>query len=139
MLALMASPVAHEHATGIVKERMDGMAVMAKSMKSIGQRIKTGRHLEAIPVDAKAMLPMASKIVEWFPRGTDQHPSEARAGIWKNWPDFETKAHALEAELSRLGAVDPRDSKAIIAQVRAVTRTCGACHDLYREKTRRHE
>jgi cytochrome c556 len=139
MIAFMSSPVAHEHATGIVKERMDGMKVMAKSMKTIGQRIKAGRDLGTIPADAKAMLPTASKIAEWFPADSNQHPSEAKPDIWKNWPDFETKAHALEAELSKLGAIDPRDSKALIAQVRAITRTCSACHEFYREEKKRGE
>lgn len=137
ILMLMPSVLAHEHATGVVKERMNGMAAMAKSMKSIAQRVKTGRNLGAIRIDAEAMKPLTSKFAEWFPHGSNQHPSEARPEIWQNWPDFETKGHALELEVTRLVTIDTSDPAAVTAQVRSVNRACGACHELYREKKRR--
>jgi cytochrome c556 len=136
ILTLIPSVVAHEHATGVVKERMDGMAAMAKSMKSIGQRIKAGRDLGAIRTDAEAILPMTSKIAAWFPAGSNQHPSEARAEIWEKWSDFESKGHALELEVSKLVAIDTTDRTVLTAQVRAVNQACSACHELYRQKKR---
>lgn len=136
ILALMPSGVAHEHATGVVKERMDGMTTMAKSMKSIGQRIKAGRNLAAIRTDAEAMLPAISKIATWFPAGTNQQPSEARPEIWQNWSDFESKGHALEREVSKLATIDTTNQTALMAQVRAVNQACSGCHDLYRQKKR---
>lgn len=136
ILTLMPSVLAHEHATGIVKERMDGMAAMAKSMKSIAQRLKASRNLAAIRTDAEAMQPVTSKFAEWFPQGSNQHPSEARAAIWQNWSDFESKGHALEREVSRLVTIDTSNSATVAAQVRSVNQACGACHELYREKKR---
>ena len=42
---------AHDHATGVVKERMDMMEVMAKRLKAIRERIDGKRDLAAIKVD----------------------------------------------------------------------------------------
>jgi cytochrome c556 len=136
MLTLMPSVLAHEHATDIVKERMDGMAAMAKSMKSIAQRIKAGHNLAAIRADAEAMQPLTSKFAEWFPQGSNPHPSEARVAIWQNWSDFESKGHALAREVSKLVTIDTGNSATVAAQVRSVNQACGACHELYREKKR---
>jgi len=134
VLALMASGLAHEHATGVVKERMDGMAAMAKSMKSIAQRIKTGRNLATVRTDAEAMLPLASKVATWFPSGSNQHPSEAKEEIWQHWVDFESKGKALEIAISKLTTIDTSNPSAVVVQVRAVNQACGACHEIYRQK-----
>jgi len=136
ILALTPAGLAHEHATGVVKERMDGMAAMAKSMKSIAQRIKAGRNLGAIRTDAEAMQSLTPKFAEWFPRGSNQHPSEARPEIWQNWSDFESKGHALELEVTKLATIDTGNPAAVTAQVRSVNQACGACHELYRQKKR---
>jgi cytochrome c556 len=139
LIALMVSPGAHEHATGIVKERMDGMAAMAKSMKSINQRIKAGRDLEGVRTEAESVLVAASKIPAWFPSGSNQHPTEAKEEIWRNWADFQSKGHALEAEVAKLVTLDKGNPKTVATQVRAVGHACSACHELYREKTNRPE
>ena len=137
LLASLLPLGAHEHATGVVKERMEMMQQVAKHWKSIRERIDAKRDLESIKADAEAIAAHAPHIAHLFPKGSTQKPSEARAAIWQNWPDFERKAAALEAESKKLVNTSPGDLAALSAQSRAVTEACGACHERYRTKRRK--
>jgi cytochrome c556 len=132
--AMVASVAAHDNATGVVKERMDAMASMAKAMKAITQRIKANRGFGAIKGDAQAIRELALNMTTLFPPGSNQHPSGARPAIWQQWPDFESKARVLAAESDKLAQTDARDTKSIAAQARVVSQACGKCHEVYRQK-----
>ena len=93
---------AHDHATGVVKERMEMMEAMAKRMKAIRERIDGKRDLAAVRTEAEAIASSAPHIVHLFPKGSTQRPTDAKATIWQNWPDFERRAAALEAESKSL-------------------------------------
>jgi len=73
--------MAHDHATGVVKERMDMMEAMAKRLKSIRERIGGKRDLAAIKADAEAIASHAPHLVHLFPPGSTQKPTDARATI----------------------------------------------------------
>jgi cytochrome c556 len=128
---------AHDHATGVVKERMEMMEVMAKRMKAIRERIDGKRDLAAIKADAEAIAAHAPHVVHLFPPGSTQKPTDARGTIWQNWNDFERKATALEVESKKLANTSADNLVALNAQARAVTETCGACHEKYRNKRRK--
>jgi cytochrome c556 len=128
---------AHDHATGVVKERMEMMEVMAKRMKAIRERIDRKRDLAAIMRDAEVIASQAPHLVHLFPPGSTQKPTDAKNTIWQNWADFERKAAALEAESKKLISADPNDLDMLRAQVRAVSQACGACHENYRTKSRK--
>ena len=128
---------AHEHATGVVKERMDMMEVMAKRLKAIRERIDAKRDLSAIKADAEAIATHAPHLVHLFPPGSTQKPTDARGTIWQNWNDFERKATALETQSRKLVNTSADDLAALSAQSRAVTEACGACHEKYRTKRRK--
>jgi cytochrome c556 len=129
-----ATGVAHEHATGIVKERMDMMEAMAKRMKAINDRIRAKRDLAAIKTEALALQALAPHVTHLYPPGSTQAPTDAKLEIWRNWPDFEAKAKALETASADLANANPKDFDALFAQVRAVSQTCTGCHELYRAK-----
>jgi len=137
LLASLLPLRAHDHATGVVKERMDMMQQVAKHWKSIRERIDAKRDLGSIKADAEAIAAHAPHIAHLFPKGSMQKPTEARAAIWQNWPDFERKAATLETESKKLANADPNDFNAISAEVRAVTQACVACHEKYRSKCRK--
>src|SRR5436853_3231491 len=130
---------AHDHATGVVKERMDMMEAMAKRMKAIRERIDTKRDLATIKGDAEAIASHAPHLVHLFPSGSTQKPTDAKKAIWQNWADFERKAAVLEAESKKLVNVSPDDSNALSAQFRTVSEACGGCHEKYRIKSRKGE
>ena len=134
--AAVVPSLAHEHATGMVKERMDMMETMAKHLKAIRDHVDHKRELSAIKSDAEAIASHAPHIVHLFPKGSAQPPTEAKAAIWQTWSDFEAKATALETESKKLAAASPDDFAALSAQARAVTQACGSCHEKYRAKKR---
>jgi cytochrome c556 len=135
VLAISSVPgISHDHATGVVKERMDMMEALAKSMKAIGERIKSKSDLSGIKADAEAIAGHAPHIIHLFPKGSMQKPTEARAAIWQNWSDYESKALALEVESGKLAKLNTDDFAALTAQVQAVSQTCSACHTKYRVK-----
>ena len=125
---------AHEHATGIVKERMDAMTLIDKRTKAILQRIKGKRDLASIKADAEVIASHAGHITHLFPAGSMQSPTRARAAIWQNWPDFERKAHDLEDSSRALAATNASDAAALGAAAAKLTATCDACHDKYRAR-----
>jgi cytochrome c556 len=133
-----SSPVAHEGATGVVKERMEAMESMAKALKIISQRIRQKRDLGAIKPNATLIREGAERMLAMFPPGTGKHPSEAAAKVWQNWPDFEVKTRALVTESGKLAELDTRDLKALDAQALRVSDVCGDCHELYRAKQHQH-
>src|SRR2546423_11076450 len=128
---------AHEHATGVVKERMEMMEVMAKRMKAIRERLDRKRELAAIKADAEVIASHAPHVIHLFPPGSTQPPTDAKRIIWQNWPDFERKAAALEEESKKLMNADQNNFEALSGQVRAVAQTCSACHETYRAKSRK--
>jgi cytochrome c556 len=134
LASLIAPGIAHEHATGVVRERMDMMEAMAKRIKSMAERIKTRRDLAAIKSDAEALQTLAPHMVHLFPPGSSDPPTDAKPAIWQNWSDFEAKARAFEAASSALANTDPSDLNALSMQIRALGRTCGDCHERYRAK-----
>jgi cytochrome c556 len=135
--AVSLPSAAHDHATGVVKERMDMMETMAKRMKAIRQRIDSKQDLAAIKADAEAIASHAPHITHLFPPGSTQRPTDARGTIWQNWADFERKATDLEVESKKLMNANPADFDALSAQARAVSQACGACHEKYRVKRRK--
>jgi len=138
LTVLAGAAAAHDHATGVVKERMDMMEAMAKHMKAIGDRLKSKRNLASIQKEAEGIKEHAPHLAHLFPPGSTQTPTEAKPAIWKNFTDFEAKAKAMENAAAKLAGMEMRDPDAIAQQVRAVSATCSGCHDLYREKRRKN-
>lgn len=100
LLSTAAIAFAHSGATGVVKERMDQMGMIAKSMKTIGEMMKGKTAYDASVVQAEASM-IASHggetLTKLFPEGSTKHPSEAVPEIWTDWERFE----AIAMDLSR--------------------------------------
>lgn len=97
-LAGTLTAFAHGGATGIVKERMDAMSAMAKSVKSISEMFKSGDYDPQIVRDgANGIAAHAGEaLTKLFPEGTEGAPSEARAEVWTQWQSFEKHAEELK-------------------------------------------
>ena len=131
-LIIASAAAAHEHATGIVKERMDAMKSMDRSVKDIKELFNGKADLAKVKAEALSIQAHAAKITTLFPAGSMQHPTDAKASLWKNWADFESKAQALERESTKLAQADPANRDALRAQFKAMNQTCTGCHKLYR-------
>ena len=133
LLALAArAHEGHEHATGLVKDRMESMTDMDRRLKAITRRVKANKDLSAVAGDAHVIHELADKLVSQFPPGSTQHPTAAKPAIWQDWQDFENKAKALETEAGKLMNTNGRDVAAIAAQSRALAQACDNCHEIYR-------
>ena len=127
---------AHTGATGIVKERMDGMGVLASAMKTLGTMAKSG------DLDASAIR-QASQTIQAhsgealsirFPEGSLPHVSEAAPLIWTDWDRFtalSTELHTIAAELEAQAGAPDLDLGQF---VRSLGATCSDCHRDFRIK-----
>ena len=127
----------HEHATGVVRERMELMTDMGHRLLAISKRLRANNELDRIPDDVGAIHDLAAKITPLFPPGSNQSPTAAKPALWQNPDDFKDKAKALETEAEKLTRTGTADGKALRNQFRAVAFACDACHDKYRQTGRK--
>jgi cytochrome c556 len=135
LFAFVPLALAHEEATGVVKERMDLMDTQKEAMKVIGSMAKGKVPFDAPKaVEAAGEIEKTSKqIPELFPEGTDGHPSEAKPEVWAKWDEFTGDAEGLEKAATDLvmvleapGAPDWK------AKFKGVIDACKTCHKTFR-------
>lgn len=141
-LAIAGIARGHTGATGIVKERMDLMKLLATSVKAIKAAIvapgaPTAAGRRTIAAHSAAIERHALRMLKMFPKGSDKHPSEALPAIWQDWPGFETSARSLASTARGLGALSARaDRGSLLKSFAGMARTCGECHAGFRKKKR---
>ncbi|MCX8048998.1 MAG: cytochrome c [Methylohalobius sp.] len=83
----------------------------------------------------EAILGLAKSIPDMFPQGSEHRKSAAKKEIWKNFPDFTSRAQTLE-RLSQefVQAVKGGDEAAMKAAFQKMGKEgCSACHEKYRK------
>ena len=142
-LAVSASAtlaLAHEGATGVVKERMDLMDRQKDDMKIIGDMAKGKTPFDAAEAaEAASDIGLtAKKIPELFPEGSTGGKSEALPAIWEKWDRFTANADdlgsAADALVSALGDSENQDWKAAFEKV---GEACKSCHEDFRAKKKK--
>ncbi len=99
--------LAHEGATGIVKERMDLMDSIGKSMKTITEMFQGTTDYDAGKVrDAASLIANhgGEEMTRLFPEGSVEGMSEALPAIWQEWESFSELADDLSAYAKALAA-----------------------------------
>jgi len=134
--AFAAHGVAHEGATGVVKERMDLMKSQKKAMKVIGDMAKGKKAFNAAKAAkaARDLEATTKKIPELFPKGSNGHPSEALDAVWTEWDRFTGDAHDAEAAAKALGAALQSAGQNWKAAFQGMTDACKSCHESFRAK-----
>jgi cytochrome c556 len=122
----------HEHATGVVKERMILMTTLGERLLAISRHLRANKDLETIAGDAHVIHDLAAKIPNQFPPGSTQAPTAAKPVVWQEWPTFANNAKKLEAEAEKLMNAKTSDGEALRAQFRVVAYACDGCHETYR-------
>jgi cytochrome c556 len=134
--------LAHEGATGVVKERMDLMKRQQKDMKRIGDMAKGKTPFDAAKAAeaARDVSVTAKKIHELFPEGSAGGHSEALDSIWKEWDRFVGNADELETVATELAStLETPAGEDWKAAFQKVTDACKSCHEDFRARKKEHE
>lgn len=97
-----------------------------------------GSDSEKAQAAAKALDDAGDQMLSWFPQGTGPGDAgitktHAKAEIWSNWADFQTKHKAYDDAVAELVSVaSGPDADAIKAAAMKVGGTCKGCHDTYK-------
>ena len=138
VLLAASAALAHEGATGIVKQRMEAMKDIAASMKVVGTMVKgeTAFDRDAVGEAARTIKGHAEAMPAQFPDGSTQHPSEALPAIWRDWDAFTAIAARLAEHAGALAdeAAAAESIDALKARFGEVAQTCKACHQDFRVK-----
>lgn len=132
-LLAASTAIAHQGATGIVRERMDMMSDIAESVKTLSLMLRGQTEYQADTAQA-AFLQIsdhASMLPAMFPEGSDAAPSEAAPTIWTEPDGFAAIFEEL-ANAAQTGAGAVHDPAALAPAFGAVAKTCKTCHESYR-------
>jgi cytochrome c556 len=127
-ITIISVTLAHQGATGIVKERMDMMKSMGDANKAIGDMIKGKTTFDAAQIaeHARTINRQSQDILGHFPEGSLQKVSEALPQIWEDWPRFEHITQQLQTESAALVdiAANGGDKRAVMRQFAEMGKTC---------------
>ncbi len=154
-----AGGFAHTGATGIVKQRMDSMEVIGKSMKALNGMLRSDETYDIQRVRALARTigeHGGDKLTALFPGGSMHKPTRALPAIWTDWDRFSALADRLSDSAAALGAaagnertpsgsgttragspqpgIDALSAMSPEAVFAHMAQTCTACHRDFREK-----
>ena len=100
--------LAHEDATGVIKERMDKFKMSKKMMKTIHMSIQN-EDFETIGKSGITLLKWSKEMISYFPKGSDVAPFEASGDIWLDPEGFKKAVNNFE--LASLKIVDNSKEK----------------------------
>lgn len=104
-----------------------------KRLKKIKQAVSRGDTLVVV-TEAGNLASWASEMAAYFPRNSNQSPSEAKEDVWLRWDDFLIAIQSFEDSASTLVDVaSSGDSGAIGQAFKDVTQSCKSCHREFRE------
>ena len=133
LLCLSTVSFAHEGAEGVVKERMDRFKENKEAMKAIKGNL--AGDTAVIAQKASEIEAWAKEMVNFFPEGSTQPPSEALPAIWKEFDRFTDLARANEKDAANLKnlAQSGANTSALSGAFRSLGKTCKDCHNDYKE------
>ena len=137
VVATVGLALAHSGAKGVVKQRMDMMTEIGKSMKVIGTMLKNQEmDLKQIRIAALDIQTHAGNMLDLFPAGSIETPSESLPAIWTNWNEFQSLAKDLDQAANRLATMAETSAgiEEINVQFKIVGETCSGCHKKFRLK-----
>lgn len=135
--AALAAPLAKDRALVVMKQRHDGMHMIADAAKAIHRALGDTPDTATVKANSAKLL-MASRMAsKWFPEGTgpDVGKTRAKPEIWQNREDFAAKMRNFQVAARAFdSAVQKNDVAAMNARFSDLDGTCKACHDKYRSE-----
>ena len=124
--------LAHEGATGVIKERMDKFKMSKKMMQTIHKSIQN-EDFETIEKSATTLHNWGKEMIRYFPEGSDGAPSEASVDIWLDPEGFKKAVNNFEiASLKIINISKEKDFDKIVDSFRSLAGTCKGCHQKFR-------
>lgn len=139
-ISLVVAAFAHSGATGIVKERMDGMMAIGKSLGAVADMFKGKAPFDAAKVTESAgvLQEHAAKIPALFPdteASRNGKGTEALPAVWEYNDDFVALAKLLETRSAELADISKSgDQAAVKVGFIKLAQTCSACHKDFRKR-----
>jgi len=137
LLVYMGITNAHMGAKGVVRERMELMKSIGKTMKEIRKMANGKMPLESAKVAsaATAIAHHGGRIGALFPQGSVDDVSEASPKIWEDPAGFKRSTDLLMKTANDLfAAAQSNDPAKVKSAFRSLGRTCSSCHTDFRIK-----
>jgi cytochrome c556 len=120
-----------------IRARQASYYLMGHHMARINATVKGDLPFDQPSLQMSAeLLDLVGRMVgENFPAGSDQGTTKAKADIWKETPRFRQLTQASQAEVVKLkAAVQGGELAAIKAAYGATSKSCKACHDVFKDQ-----
>ena len=129
---LITPLLAHEGATGVVKERMDKFKMSKKMMQTIHKSIQN-EDFGTIEKSTTFLYNWSKEMIKFFPEGSDGAPSEASTDIWLDPEGFKKAVNNFElASLKLINKSKEKDFDMTVESFRSLAGTCKGCHQKFR-------
>ena len=135
MLMLSSSFVAlaHQGATGIIKDRMDRFSQTKDDIRASFRDAQNGAFDDVI-TRSRRIAEWGRSMPDFFPEGSTQSPTEADPAIWNDFDGFTAAGLAMSSAAEQvIAAAETSDTDATMTALKALGQTCGACHRQYRK------
>ena len=118
--------------------REEGFKSLGRNFKTIKDNMDAGNAASDAALAAiDEVEVLADDLPNWFPEGSAPETgtdTEALPAIWEEPDAFQAKVSDFQAAVTELGAAgESGDAAAISAAFGNVGKTCGSCHDDFRE------
>jgi cytochrome c556 len=121
----------------LVKQRQAAMTLQGKYIGPMGAMAQGKAPYNAQVVQRNAAYLEVLSKMPWdgFDPSTKGEKSAALPAIWDKPGEFKQAAERFETEAAKLAQVSKSgDEAAVKAQIGATAKTCGGCHETFREK-----
>ena len=134
---IAATAVAQVKPEVLVKQRQAAMVLQGKYLGPIGGMLKGNipYNADTVVLNATFLENLARMPWDGFNPNTKDEKTAALPAVYNDKAKFDEIASRLENEASRLATVSRSgDEAAVKAQITAVGKVCGACHNDFRAK-----
>jgi cytochrome c556 len=121
----------------LVKQRQAAMTLIGKYFGPLGGMAqgKVPFNKEVVARNSELLVPLSKMPWDGFDPSTANVKSAAKPELFKEMDKVKAGAEKMQSEVQKLASVAKSgDEAAIKSQIGAVGKTCGGCHDSYREK-----
>ncbi len=121
----------------VIHYRQSAMTLMGWNFGALGEMVKgkTPWDVTQFALHADRLAGLAPQVLEGFAKGSDKGAkTDAKAGIWTNFDDFQAKDTDLLKQTKALAeTAHSGDEAAMKAQFKQTAEACKACHKKYKE------